>query len=386
VRILTVCVSSSVFGAEIVTLKMLEGFKRAGHEQIAVTTIWTDGEFNRRLSQLGIPEVRMPFGMLSKKLSLRPLWWTTKMVSRLPFLWRSWRRQMRDFDPDVVLFTSWRHALALYPLLDDRPSFLIEHSYLSPTRTRRALYRFLARKLRGFIAVSEFLRRHIVKAGAPVEKVSVVRNGVFSIADKAQIEEECSRFQPPIAGRLRLGLIGQIAPQKGHATVLDAIQLLQERRNVLDVYVFGAGDTKYISHLKEKIRRSGMENIFHWMGYEANQILIYGQVDVVVVPSLFEDPFPTVAMEAGAYARPVIASRSGGLPEIVKHGVTGWLIDPGNAKELKQHIKVFLENTSAIEKIGEAAQNRIFSEFTQEQMVAGFQEIFDAARRRAEQD
>ena len=59
-RILTVCTSTNVFGAEIITLKMLEGFARAGHEQLAVTSTWTDGEFNRRLTKIAVPERRLP--------------------------------------------------------------------------------------------------------------------------------------------------------------------------------------------------------------------------------------------------------------------------------------------------------------------------------------
>ncbi|PYK74034.1 MAG: hypothetical protein DME42_05370 [Verrucomicrobia bacterium] len=85
-RILTVCTSTNVFGAEVVTLKMLDGFQRAGHEQLAITSIWTDGEFNRRLALLGVREVRLPFGAFSKRIAFRPLWWTLNTVVRLPWL------------------------------------------------------------------------------------------------------------------------------------------------------------------------------------------------------------------------------------------------------------------------------------------------------------
>ena len=60
-RILSVCSNYRVFGAETITLKMLEGFKLRGHEQVAVTSYQTDGEFGRRLAGLGIREEIMPF-------------------------------------------------------------------------------------------------------------------------------------------------------------------------------------------------------------------------------------------------------------------------------------------------------------------------------------
>src|SRR5437588_5470038 len=148
-RILTVCTSTKVFGAEVITLKLLEGFARAGHEQLAVTSIWTDGDFNRRLANIGVPERRLPFGAFSKLLRLQPMWWTANTVVRLPWLWIGWMWTVGRFKPDVVLFTSSRLALPVYPWLRRQPSFLIEHSYIEATPTRRRMYRLLARKLAG---------------------------------------------------------------------------------------------------------------------------------------------------------------------------------------------------------------------------------------------
>jgi len=375
-RILTVCTSTNVFGAEIVTLKMLEGFQRDGHEQLAITTIWTDGEFNRRLARLSIAEVRLPFGSLSKRLAPRPMWWTFNVLIRLPWLWVGWLQVIRKFKPDVIIFTTWRHALALYPFISKKHSFLIEHTYLEPTGTRRLLYRLLARKLTGFVAVSEFMRGHTIKIGAPVEKVYVVRNAVFSMSDKPRVEEECLQFPVSTAGKLRLGIVGQIARHKGHECLIDAIQLLGEKKSALDVYVFGTGNLKYVSHLKEKLAQSGLNDVFHWMGYETETGAIYRRLDICVVPSLSGDPFPTVAMEAAAYGRPTIASRVGGLPEIVEHGVTGWLAEPDHPKDFAKYIDGFIENRTAIRSMGAAARDRIFFEFTQEKMVAAFGRLF----------
>ena len=375
-RILTVCTSTNVFGAEVVTLKMLDGFQRAGHEQLAITSIWTDGEFNRRLARLGIPEVRLPFGALSRRLAPQPMWWTINTLVRLPWLWIGWSRLVRRFKPDVIILTSPRHAVVLYPFTGTKPSFLIEFTYLEPTRTRQVLYRVLARKVAGFIAVSEFMRKHTIKIGAPPEKVLVVKSAVFSVADKPRVEEECSRFPISIAGRLRVGIIGQISPHKGHGCLVDAIQLLGGKRCALDIYIFGTGDPKYISYLKERLTQLGLGNSFHWMGYETDTPRIYRDLDICVVPSSLGDPFPTVAMEAGAYGRPVIASRAGGLPEIVEHGLTGWLVEPNNPKDLAERIQGFIESPAAIEKMGKAARSRIFSQFTQEKMVRELEEIF----------
>src|SRR5690349_10586413 len=132
-RILAVCSSWRVFGAEIITLKLLEGLKANGHSVQAVTSTWTDGEFNRRLTALNIPDVQLPLGVLSKQLAWRPMRWTAAALLRAPKLWWGFRRLLREFRPDVVIHTSNRHTIWLFPWLAGRPTFLIEHTHLEPT-------------------------------------------------------------------------------------------------------------------------------------------------------------------------------------------------------------------------------------------------------------
>jgi glycosyltransferase involved in cell wall biosynthesis len=358
----------------------LEGFAQNGHKQIAVTTIFTDGEFSRRLSKLKIEDVDLPIGAFGKPTSLRAISWTMDALIRLPYLWMRWSRMLHQFRPDVILFTGFKQAVWLFPWLNTRPSFLIEYTYLDPTRTRHFVYWLLARKLTGFIAVSDFMRRHCIEIGAPAAKTHLIRSGVFSVLERPRIEKECSDFAASTGGTLRLGIVGQISPHKGHECLIDAIYILRGKKDALEVFVYGIGDREYTAKLKQKVMDLGVADVFHWMGYENDRAAIYRNVDVCVVPSMLGDPFPTVAMEAGAYGRPVIASRTGGLPEIVAHGRTGWLVEPGNSEDLAKHIERFIRNGAAIEEMGKAARDLVFSEFTQEKMVAQFEHIFDAVR------
>src|SRR5437667_196053 len=130
-RILSVCSNYRVFGAETITLKMLEGFKQNGHEQLAVTSPHTDGEFSRRLVGLGIREEIIPFGAIV--LQLRYCKWTAYTLTRLPVLWWRWLQVLRAFRPDIVIFTGSRQCMLLYPWLGRQPSFLIEYTNLEPS-------------------------------------------------------------------------------------------------------------------------------------------------------------------------------------------------------------------------------------------------------------
>lgn len=373
-RILTVCSSYRVFGAEIITLKMLEGFKNAGHAQLAITSIWTDGEFSRRLAETGVTEKQLPFGALSIRLRLEPMLWTVDMVARLPSLWKGWRQAVRDFQPDVILFSSWRHPLAVYPWLGKTPAFLIEHANLDFTKTRHRLYALLARRLSGFIAVSQFTGCHLSQFGIPPEKIHVIQNGRFSRSDISFIESTATPVLLPDR-KPCVGIVGQICPSKGHGILLEAMNLLRKENIEVDTRAFGTGDPSYVGHLSEKIQEYGLANSWRWMGYETRLDFIYRDLDICVVPSASE-AFSLVAAEAGAFARPVVASRVGGVPEVVLDGETGLLVKPGDARELATKIRWLLENPEIARQMGVAGRERVFANFSQEKMVSELVTLF----------
>lgn len=377
-RILTVCTSTHVFGAEIITLKMLEGLKEAGHEQLAITSTWTDGEFNRRLSNLGIPEIRMPFGALSARLGFRPMWWTANVLVRLPLLWTQWARAVKKFQPDIVILTSWRQSLAIYPWLSRQSAFQVEHSNLEPTKQRRLLYSQLARRITGFIAVSEFTGKHLHCLGVPRPQIHVVVNGPISAADR---EKTSSQSHSPFAsdtGNPRVGIVGQIAPAKGHHILLEAVRLLRDRNLSVEVRIFGSGEPKYISELSSKMSEYRLSESWRWMGYLTDPRKIYSDMDICVVPSLCDEAFGMVAVEAGAFGVPVIATNSGGLAEIVEDGITGLLFSSGDSVHLADKIHALVNDPDCARRIGSLARAHVCRKFTQEKMIADFERLFRA--------
>jgi glycosyltransferase involved in cell wall biosynthesis len=382
-RILTVCSSWRVFGAETITLKMLEGFQHAGLEQVAVTSIWTDGDFSRRLQQIGIREVAMPFGAITARLTPRYIKWTVHCFSQLPVLWWRWWRLQRQFRPDVILWTSSKQALLVLPRLGRTPSFLIEFTHVVPTRNMRWLYRNLAMKLTGFVAVSDYMRGHLHGVGAPFEKIHVVKSGAFFERERESSKPMWRNSNPRAGLPARVGIVGQVAPNKGHDCLVEAVRLLRARGVQLTVQVFGSGDPAYESRLKELVRAAGMDPAWQWMGYQREKAKIFEQLDICVVPSCFGDPFPTVAMEAGVYGLPVVASRVGGLPEIVEDGVTGWLFEANAPGQLAEKIEWLIRYPERAREMGVAGRERVFRYFTVEKMVAEFEALFQEFAQRS---
>lgn len=130
----------------------------------------------------------------------------------------------------------------------------------------------------------------------------------------------------PAGGTIRFGFLGRLEPIKGVDLLLEAMRGLPPGQALLRIG--GRGSPAYM----ERLKRTAPGNV-EFLGFVDPDVFFTG-IDALVVPSLWEEPFPRVAHEALYHGVPVIASRLGGLPEIVEDGKTGYLFDPGNEAEL----------------------------------------------------
>ena len=111
------------------------------------------------------------------------------------------------------------------------------------------------------------------------------------------------------------------------------------------------------------------------MGFVANQRDIFSQIDVCLMPSRNEEPFGLAALEAGSNGRPVICTAAGGLPEIVKDGETGCLIEACRPDQLAAAGDMLVQRPELAISMGAAARRRVEREFS----FAGFVEKFGVA-------
>jgi len=377
-RILTVCTSTEIFGAEIMSLNILLAFRRRGYQQLAVTSSWTDVNCNKRLAELGVAEVALPLGVLSKRISPRALWWTSNALVRAPELWLGWHRTINAFCPDVLLLTNPKQGLWLYPWLDMQASFLIESSMKAVTAANRWMYAQLQRKLSGFVAVSRFMDGHLRDLGVDPKLIRVIYN-YCPISSGDMTDQVGFRLNSLV----RVGIAGQISRHKGHDVLFEAAKLLKKRGDNFEVLVFGAGQLEYVSNLEERIKLAGLIHQWKWMGYAEDQQQMYRSMDICVVPSRFDEPFGMVALEALRYGVPVVAARRGGLPEIVDHEISGFLVEPDNAVELADRLKWLIENPERARSMGRRGREKVLREFTQERMVSEFEEVFGSTRRKS---
>lgn len=135
-------------------------------------------------------------------------------------------------------------------------------------------------------------------------------------------------------------------PAKGLGVLLEAGRILERRRSDFEIWA---------THFNHGLSTAWLKTLGWRNPSEMNAL--YAASDVCVVPSLWEEPFGLVAVEAMASARPVVASAAGGLKEIIRHGETGFLFQTGDSAELAKEIEILLENFPLRARMGEAGRH-----------------------------
>jgi glycosyltransferase involved in cell wall biosynthesis len=196
-----------------------------------------------------------------------------------------------------------------------------------------------------FVSPSRFLAREMIRYGYPEKNFIVLDNGFRTDLFK--------NFKRTRGERVRFGYIGTVAELKGVHVLVKAFRQLDDRRASLHVF----GDTGALSDYSAWLRQlAGDARVtFHGRFNPAAVADIYAQIDVLVAPSIWYENSPLVLHEAFLSHTPVIASRLGGMPDLVEDGKTGLLFEAGNYRELGEKMRLLLDDPSILAKIAQAA-------------------------------
>lgn len=199
----------------------------------------------------------------------------------------------------------------------------------------RCIHRVISRRISRYIGVSDFVRQRLkVTHHVPDSKTVTIYNGVnverFFPRDRSQARKELDLpLDAPI-----ICAVAMLIPEKGVQHMIEAVSLLRKEHNLTDVVVLVVGEGWYRPQLEALAKINGVEGNVRFLGRRSDVHTIIAASDTVVVPSVWEEAFGLIVAEALASQRPVIASRIGGIPELVADGRTGFLVSPGSAKEI----------------------------------------------------
>ena len=362
-KVIIVCGAGSVSGKEIVSLLLASGLRDAGVNVEFVTSQWSDGEFVRRLELNGFKYRQLRLGFISVSLQVKPLMMTLDQFRFLPILIYRYTRFIRAAAPQTVIHTNWHHALLLLPFLDRHRDIFWVHEVFPNVPHYGQMLRAIAKRVGRIVCVSHAVARSVIALGVPISQVTVIHNGLLPVNLKPVSIDQTE---------LQLGIVGQVGAWKGHDDLLDALALLARDGVRPKLKIFGTGNFEYIESLKQKAIHLNLNDQIEWCGFVSDQLKIFSNINLCIVPSRSEDPLPTAALEAGAFGRPVVGSSSGGLPEIVEPGVSGLLVRPRCPDQLAQAIRKFACQPKLLGTMGEAAQRRVRAEFSLSSFVSRF--------------
>ncbi len=190
---------------------------------------------------------------------------------------------------------------------------------------------------------------------------------------------DTNRFSPLPDGAdressvLRLGITGRLSSTKGHRTLIEALQLLPpDIRQRVRVEVAGEGPLEV--ELRQMVAEKNLRDKVQFVGFVTDPERILQQMDMAVFPSLAES-FCLAAAEAMSCGLPVIASRVGGLPEVVDDEQNGLLIPPENPVALAQAITRLSQDETLRQQWGRSARKKVERDFSVESIVTRFEAL-----------
>lgn len=252
----------------------------------------------------------------------------------------------------------------------------IHNTYHFLTTGQRIGYTLLAVFASRIIAVSDYVREFTLKyfPFISARKITVIHNGIdIARLHMSHGKEESRRSLGIAPGEFVIGFIGRLEEQKGIQYLLEAVKELNNSFTHLKIII--AGDGALRKSLEEHARASALNNIV-FLGYQRDTPKLYSAFDVFVLPSLFEG-LPVSAIEAMAAGCPVVATRVGGVAEVVEHEVTGLLVEPGNSGQLAEALQRLITQPDLCKQMGGKGRERAKQEFSVERMIERTERVYN---------
>lgn len=214
------------------------------------------------------------------------------------------------------------------------------------------------------IAVSDRVRKELEDSGIQPSMITVIPNGIdlSPYRQKAKRTSKAKAADADAQGKrsFLIGTVARLSPEKGIDTLLDAAKIVVTSYPSARFVIAGTGPLE--RELAQKVRDLRLENCVRMAGFVDNVPGLFSGLDLYVLPSDTEG-IPLALLEAMAAGLPVVATRVGGVPEVVVDGVTGFLVPPRQPKALAQAIVRLLVDPDLAKSMGASGRERAESMF-----------------------
>lgn len=225
-----------------------------------------------------------------------------------------------------------------------------------------------------FIANSEAGRQsRILRERIPAQKIITIHNGIdldSSEADLSREDADVAEDTFPLIAH-----VANLRPMKGHDVALGALKILLE--DFPQAFILFAGRDDCSGRVQRMAREMGLGPHVRFLGYHERTRALVRLCDMAILPSRHEG-LPVSILEAMAESRPVVASRVGGIPEMMTDGEEGLLVEAGDPQALAQAVRQLAADDTLRARMGRQGWTRVQTQFTLESMVRKYEGAYAA--------
>jgi glycosyltransferase involved in cell wall biosynthesis len=247
-------------------------------------------------------------------------------------------------------------------------------------RISALVHRYLTGRISNYVAITDFVRNRMeITHHVFPPQSSTIYNAI-----------NFDRFVPgdQLEARVRLGFsidtkrklvltVANLIPEKGIQFLIESLAILIREYKMADLCLVLVGEGYYRNDLEQLIAQLQLGEHVHFLGLRSDVADIISAVDVVSVPSVWHEAFGFIVAEAMAGGRPVIASRIGGIPELIDDSKTGLLVEPADSRKLAEGIASILSDSEYARRLAENARLKCCRQFNLAEKVIEYADLYE---------
>jgi glycosyltransferase involved in cell wall biosynthesis len=229
------------------------------------------------------------------------------------------------------------------------------------------------------IAITEFTYKYLIDSyQIPEDLIELLYQGTevkrFTSNEKRK-REALNRYSLKAKASPVLGNIGMFEERKGQVILLEAISKLVNGP-FPDLHLILVGEGPDERMLKKKVVEMKLEDNVSFFPFTKEPMYVFERIDILVLSSIFKEGLPNVLLEAMSMGVPVVSSKMAGVPEIVKDGKTGYMVEPGKSSELAEAISKLWSDKEVYKKMCKKGRELMETNFDKDIQFTKFLEYF----------
>ena len=364
-RILYVHGIEAIGGAErdlIALLKTLDRHKWEPHVVCPGT-----GPFREQLHATAVPTHALSFPPWRKPLA----WFQRRSaIGRLETL-------VNQLDPAMIHVNDiwWvPHTVRAIASRMSNPVPIVAHvrQEIEPAKVRR----YELDRVDAVIAISRQIEQSLIAGGVSAKKVRTLYSGIdLSERQRTHDDQAIRRMLGLPNGAVLLGTVANLFPRKGYEVMLQALPAIVRAIPTVHYVMVGSDDHGYADRLKRLAHELKIIDRVHIVGFQDPVQPFLSALDLYVHPALMEG-FGIAVVEAMAMGKAVVATTTGGVPEVVAQGETGLLVPPGDVESLAATVVSLLEDRALREQMGHSGKARVQERFSLDASVGQVEQLY----------